>query len=130
MESPLRSEKFYVPGSILRARVNPDHPLAQGMPETVDVFFDNTPAWTLMPDAELKGVKPVAWFDEGKLLRSGWAWGESYLRRSVQVAEAEIGKGKLFLYGPEIAFRGQPHGTFKLLFNGLYYGPAKTIILE
>jgi hypothetical protein len=72
----------------------------------------------------------VAWFDEGKLLRSGWAWGEAYLRRSVQVAEAEVGQGKLFLYGPEIAFRGQPHGTFKLLFNGLYYGPAKTVILE
>jgi hypothetical protein len=72
----------------------------------------------------------VAWFDDGKLLRSGWAWGESYLRRSVQVAEAEVGKGKVFLYGPEIAFRGQPHGTFKFLFNGLYYGPAKSATLR
>jgi len=129
-ETPLRSEKFYVPGSILRARVDTGQPLAQGLTDPVDVFFDNTPAWTLLPDAELKGVRPVAWFDEGKLLRSGWAWGEAYLRRSVQVAEARIGQGKLFLYGPEIAFRGQPHGTFKLLFNGLYYGPAKTVILE
>jgi hypothetical protein len=129
-ETPLRSEKFYVPGSILRARLDPDHPLAYGLPDTVDVFFDNTPAWTLQPDAELKGVRPVAWFDDGKLLRSGWAWGESYLRRSVQVAEAEVGKGKVFLYGPEIAFRGQPHGTFKFLFNGLYYGPAKSATLR
>jgi hypothetical protein len=129
-ETPLRSEKFYVPGSILRAKVNPAHPLAQGLAETIDVFFDNTPAWTLLPDAELKGVEPVAWFDDGKLLRSGWAWGETYLRRSVQVAAAAMGKGKVFLYGPEIAFRGQPHGTFKLLFNGLYYGPAKTVSLQ
>jgi hypothetical protein len=121
---PLRPEKFYVPGSIMRARVNNAHPLAHGLAETVDVFFDNTPAFALLPDAELKGVSPVAWFDDGRLLRSGWAWGESYLRRSVQVAEARIGKGKVFLYGPEIAFRGQPHGTFKLLFNGIYYGPA------
>ena len=127
---PLRSEKFYIPGSILRARVDNTDPLAQGMPDTVDVFFDNTPAWTLLPDAELKGVRPVAWFDDGKLLRSGWAWGESYLRRSVQVAEAQMGQGKIFLYGPEIAFRGQPHGTFKLLFNGIYYGPAKTVELD
>ncbi len=129
-ETPLRPEKFYVPGSIMRARVNPAHPLAQGLAETIDVFYDNTPAWTLPPDAELKGVLPVVWFDDGKLLRSGWAWGETYLRRSVQVAEAAVGKGKIFLYGPEIAFRGQPHGTFKLLFNGIYYGPAKTVILE
>jgi len=26
--------------------------------------------------------------------------------------------------GPEITFRGQPHGSFKLLFNGLYAGTA------
>ncbi len=129
-ETPLRPEKFYVPGSILRAKVNPGHPLAQGLAETIDVFFDNTPAWTLLPDAELKGVEPVAWFDDGKLLRSGWAWGETYLRRSVQVAAATMGKGKIFLYGPEIAFRGQPHGTFKLLFNGICYGPAKTVSLQ
>jgi hypothetical protein len=124
-ETPLRSEKFYVPGSVLRARVDNAHPLAHGMAETIDVFYDNTPAWTLLPDAEIRGVRPVIWFDDGKLLRSGWAWGEAYLRRSVQVAEAAVGKGKVFLFGPEIAFRGQPHGTFKLLFNGIYYGTAK-----
>jgi hypothetical protein len=127
---PLKPEKFYIPGSLLRARVDNTGPLAHGMPDTVDVFFDNTPAFTLFPDAELKGVRPVAWFDDGKLLRSGWAWGESYLHRSVQVAEAAVGKGKVFLYGPEIAFRGQPHGTFKLLFNGIYYGPAVTVTLK
>lgn len=128
--TPLRSEKFYIPGSILRAKVNPVHPLAQGLADTVDVFYDNTPAWTLLPDAALKGVTPVAWFEGGDLLRSGWAWGESYLHESVQVAEAVMGKGKVFLYGPEITFRGQPHGTFKLLFNGIYYGPARTLTLK
>ena len=29
------------------------------------------------------------------------------------------------LIGPEITFRGQPHGTFKLLFNGIYYATAQ-----
>jgi hypothetical protein len=129
-DTPLRPEKFYIPGSVLLARVDNTHPLAHGMAETADVFFDNTPAFTLLPDAELRGVRPVAWFDDGKLLRSGWAWGESYLHRSVQVAEAVVGKGKVFLYGPEIAFRGQPHGTFKLLFNGIIYGPAQTVVLK
>jgi hypothetical protein len=120
-ETPLRSEKFYVPGSILRARVDNTHPLAHGMPDTVDVFFDNTPSFALRPEAGLQGVRPVAWFDDGPLLRSGWAWGESYLKRTVQIVEAEMGEGRVFLYGPEIAFRGQPHGTFKLLFNGIFY---------
>jgi hypothetical protein len=31
----------------------------------------------------------------------------------------------LFLLGPEVTFRAQPHGTFKFLFNGIYYGTAK-----
>ena len=88
------------------------------------MFFDHSPAFKLHPDAAAKGVKAVAWFDSATPLRSGWAWGQHYLSGTVAVAEAKVGKGKLFLYGPEIAFRAQPHGTFKLLFNGLYYGPA------
>ena len=46
------------------------------------------------------------------------------------VVEASIGKGKLFLYGPEILFRSQPHGTYKLFFNGIYYGYAKPVNLN
>jgi hypothetical protein len=37
----------------------------------------------------------------------------------VAIAEAKVGKGRLVLYGPQIAFRAQPHGTFKFLFNGI-----------
>jgi hypothetical protein len=28
------------------------------------------------------------------------------------------------MFGPEITFRAQPHGTFKFLFNGIYYSSA------
>jgi hypothetical protein len=40
------------------------------------------------------------------------------------VAEATVGRGKLFLMGPEVANRAQPHATFKLLFNAIFYGSA------
>jgi hypothetical protein len=33
---------------------------------------------------------------------------------------APVGSGRLYAFGPEITFRGQSHGTFKLLFNELY----------
>jgi hypothetical protein len=62
-------------------------------------------------------------------LDSGWAWGQQYLKGGVAVAEASVGEGKVIILGPEVTFRGQPHGTFKLLFNGLYYGSAKTTAL-
>jgi Zinc carboxypeptidase len=129
-ERPLQREKYYIPGSILQVRVDNTNPLAYGMNDKLDVFFDNSPVFRLRPEALMKGVKPVAWFDSDKPLRSGWAWGQKYLQDGVAVAEARVGKGKLFLFGPEITFRGQPHGTFKFLFNGIYYGGAELMKME
>jgi len=129
-EVPLRSEKHYVPGSVLRVRVDNTHPLAYGMGELTDIFFNNSPVFDLMPEAALKYVRPVAWFENENPLRSGWVWGDAYLRRGTEVVETSVGKGKVFLCAPEILFRGQPHGTFKLLFNGIYYGPADSISLK
>jgi hypothetical protein len=119
---PLPQEKFYIPGSILRTTVDTSQPLAHGMNAQTDVFFDHSPAFRLDPDAERRGVRAVAWFDGPSPLRSGWAWGQHYLDGTVAAADASVGKGRLFLLAPEILFRGQPHGTFKLLFNGLYLG--------
>jgi hypothetical protein len=128
-EKPLGSEKYYVPGSVLQVAVDNANPLAYGLGERVDVFYDNDPVFRLDPDAALKGVRPVAWFDSAQPLRSGWAWGQGYLKDGVAVAEASLGKGKVLLFGPEITFRGQPHGTFKFLFNGMYYGTAAPVRL-
>jgi zinc carboxypeptidase len=122
VERPLPDEKFYVPGSILQARVDNTNPLAYGLETTVDIFFDHSEAFRLLPDAELKGVKAVAWIDSPAPLRSGWAWGQQYLDQTVEVLAAPVGKGRIVLFGPEIAWRAQPHGTFKFLFNGIHYG--------
>ena len=119
-ERELPREKFYVPGSVMEVTVDKTLPVAAGLPAKVDVFFDENPVFTLEGDAAAKGVKPVAWFDSPHTLRSGWAWGQSYLDKGVAIAEATVGKGKLYLFGPEITFRAQPHGTFKFLFNGIY----------
>jgi hypothetical protein len=119
---PLPREKFYIPGSVLRVSVDTTHPLSQGMNVQADVFFDQSPVFQLEPEAALRGVRAVAWFDSPSPLRSGWAWGQHYLDGGVAVADATVGKGRLVLFGPEILFRGQPHGTFKWFFNGLYLG--------
>jgi hypothetical protein len=129
-ERVLQREKYYIPGSVLQVRVDNSDPLAYGMNEKLDVFFDNSPVFRLRPEAAMKGVRPVAWFDNDHPLRSGWAWGQKYLQDGVAVAEAKVGKGKLFMFGPEITFRAQPHGTFKFLFNGIYYGGAESVKLH
>jgi Zinc carboxypeptidase len=125
----LPKEKYYIPGSLLQAKVDIGHPLAFGLSERTDFYFDNSPVFSLNPEAAGLGVRPVAWFDGPAPLRSGWAWGQNFLDKTVAVLEAKVGRGKLFLYGPEIIFRGQPHGTFKLLFNGILFGPSEPATL-
>jgi hypothetical protein len=129
-ERPLSRTQIFIPGSLLQVQVDLNNPLAYGLPEQVDVVFNRSPVFQLLPQATLTGLRTVAWFDSKEPLRSGWAWGQHYLKDGIAVLEADVGEGKLFLFGPEITFRGQPHGTFKFLFNGLYYGPAETVKLE
>jgi hypothetical protein len=95
----------------------------------VQVFFNNSPVFRLEPDAPLKRTAPVGWFSGPEVLTSGWAWGQQYLDGGTAVVEAALGRGKVFLFGPEIAFRAQPHATFKLLFNGLHYAGAQPVSL-
>ncbi len=127
-ERPLPSTKFYIPGSVLRVAVDNTNPLAFGFDTQVDVFFENSPVLQLHPDASLRGLKPVAWFDSRAPLRSGWAWGQHYLEGGTAAVEAPLGKGKVILFGPEVTFRAQPHGTFKFLFNSIYYGPSQRVV--
>ncbi|HZG42910.1 MAG TPA: M14 metallopeptidase family protein [Longimicrobium sp.] len=115
----LPREKYYVPGSILRVKVDPSAPVAAGMREEADVMFDDSPVFRLGPGAEAAGVRRIAWFDTATPLRSGWAWGQQHLRGGAAIVSAPVGRGMLYLFGPEIAFRAQPHGTFRFLFNGL-----------
>jgi hypothetical protein len=128
-ERALPREKFYIPGSLLRTDIDNTNPLAYGMPAHVDVFFDSSPVFRLEPDSKLKHTSAVAWFSGPEVLDSGWAWGQQYLDGGTAVAEASVGEGKVVLLGPEVNFRDQPHGTYKLLFNGLYYGSAKAAAL-
>ncbi len=121
---PLGREKYYVPGSVLRVAVDPQNPLAHGYGKEVDVFFDNSPVWRVSPGATGTDVRAVAWFASPTPLRSGWAWGQKYLDKGIEMAEATVGKGRVFLFGNELLFRSQPHGTYRFFFNGLYLSVA------
>jgi Zinc carboxypeptidase len=124
-DRPLSSDKFYIPGSILRVAVDPTAPSAAGSEDHIDVFFNNSPVFRLAPNAAARGVRPVMWFDSGTPLRSGWAWGQNYLEGGTAAFEATLGEGRVYAFGPEITFRAQPHGTFKFLFNGIYQASRK-----
>jgi hypothetical protein len=117
-ERILPGTKYFIPGSILRVSYDTTQASLFGMRAEGDVNFDNSPVFKI--DASKPGVTPLAWFSTEKPLRSGWAWGQSYLKDGVTAFVATVGAGKMFAFGPDITFRGQSHGTFKLLFNQLY----------
>ena len=113
---------FFVPGSLMRVRVDNTTPLGYGFDGQVDVFFDESPVFTVDDGAR---AARVAWFSGTRLLRSGWARGERHLDGGAAVVDAALGGGRVLLFGPEITFRAQSHGTFKFLFNGIFYGAAQ-----
>jgi hypothetical protein len=120
-ETVLPAEKFYIPGSIMRVHIDSTQSAAWGMAAKGDVYFDSSPVFKVAPEAIANGqIKPIAWYPSAVTLRSGWAWGQNYLQDGIAAFEAPVGQGKLYAFGPEITFRGQTQGTFKMLFNEFY----------
>jgi hypothetical protein len=119
----LPGERYFIPASVLEARVDPSHPAAYGMKDRADVMFHRSPVLAFEAGAEARGLRRIAWYDSPEPLRSGWAWGQHHLEGGLAAVEAPVGAGTLYLFAPQILFRSQPHGTYKFLFNALY--PAR-----
>jgi hypothetical protein len=118
--APLPRDLHYVPGSVLRVAVDNTSPLGYGFEREVDVFFDDSPAFRL----EGAAARRVAWYPNAAPLRSGWALGQRYLNGQGAAIDAPLGRGRVIVFGPEITYRAQSHGTFKFLFNAIYYPKA------
>lgn len=127
---------FFCPGSLLRLEVDVRHPLGFGMPKQAAAFFVNSLAFDLSDEdstqtpgdegpVEEAGVRNVATYGREDLLLSGWILGEEKIQGKAAVTEAKLGQGQVVLVGFRPHFRGQPHGTFKLLFNAIYLGGMK-----
>ncbi len=118
-------ESFYCPGCILRVSVDASHPIAYGMPLEADAMFVNNGSY-LPADASASSsrVIPVVRYPETPLWRSGWLIGDDKLRGAGAVVEVATGKGRVIVHGFRVQHRGQTWGTFRLLFNSIFYGPA------
>ena len=120
---PLSRDDYFTPGSIHDIRVEHGSPITHGLGDRVRVLHSHSPVYRIEEGAA--NVRRLAWYDSATPLVSGWAWGQQHLQGGTSMIEADIGSGKLFLFGPKITFRSQSHGTFPLLFNGIHYGAAK-----
>jgi hypothetical protein len=133
----LRNNEFYIPGTLLRLTVDPSHPIAWGMPAEVAAFFTHSPVFEVgrrrgrpgdIREADPprpEGVATVASYPSRDVLMSGWLLGERYLHGRGAVIEAAVDKGRVVLLGFRVQHRGQPHATFKFLFNAIYRGSSE-----
>lgn len=119
--------EFQMAGSVVRARVDTAASVGRGLPENVDFVLVNSPVFRL--EATDESVRPLAWFETRTPLRSGWIRGQHQLDAGVILAQAEVGRGMLYLFAPEIAHRAQPHGTFRFLFNAIVSADAETAVI-
>jgi hypothetical protein len=117
---------FYCPGSLLENEFDITHPVAWGMPPSWPVFFESDQAYRIRPGFGITAEVVSRYPARGPVLRSGWLLGEELLRDQANVVAFRVGKGYVVTYGSQIDFRAQPRGTFKLLFNGIFNGPALT----
>lgn len=125
---------FFIPGTLLHLNVDHGHPLGYGMPEETTAFFSRSPAFALGRPVNPRvrrvsgapeppsSVRAVATYPIEGLLKSGWLLGEHVLSGRAAVVEADVEAGRVVLLGFRTQHRGQPHATFKLLFNALYRG--------
>ena len=112
----LPSTEFFGPGSIVRAQVDTTKALGFGMPAETAVFFRKSRAFSSSDPS----VQTVVTYGKEDVLLSGWLLGERHMAGQGAVVEVPSGRGRVILLGFTPYFRGQPHGTFKLLFNALY----------
>ena len=115
----LSSGDLYVPGSFLRVKVNKTHPIGYGMREETAVMFRHSPALDLT-----RGLA-IARYPGRDLLLSGWITGEAHLVEKTALAEFKMGKGRTILIPFRTQFRAQSRGTYKFLFNSLYYATTR-----
>ncbi len=115
----LRPEEFFLRGSIVDVAVDTQHPVMAGMPDTSAVFVDTSPVFET--EEGFSGTVLARYQESGSPLRSGYLIGEKYLNGRAAALDARVGDGHVVLLGFRPQWRGQPFGTFRVLFNAALY---------
>jgi hypothetical protein len=115
----VRAEEFSAPGSIVEVIVEPAHQVMAGLEEHSLVFVDDSPAFDVLEG--FRGTVLARYAESGSPLRSGFLLGEKYVHGKAAALDVQLDAGHVVLIGFRPEWRGQPFGTFKVLFNALLF---------
>ena len=114
----LTRQQFFAGGSVMRVTTDPSQPVMAGMPKDADIFVFGSPAFETT--AGFDGAVLATYPNDGSPLRSGYLLGEQYLQGKAAALDVRHGKGHVVLLGFRPQWRGQPFGTFRVLFNSIF----------
>jgi hypothetical protein len=114
----LRSDEFFCSGALLRADVK-EHPVTAGLPSQADLLFERNEVFE--PKPEFRGTVLASYIANRNPLRSGYLIGAEKIEGKAAAMDVVLGQGHVILIGFRTQWRGQSHGTYKFLFNALYY---------
>jgi hypothetical protein len=115
----LSRQEFFSSGSIFEVDVDTTHPVMAGMPKQGKIFFDRSPVFSTQVGFE--GSALMKYRSSGSPLLSGYLLGEEHLQGYAAALDVEYGAGRILLLGLRPQWRGQPFGTFKILFNSILF---------
>jgi hypothetical protein len=122
-----KPDQFNCPGSLLRIEVDNSDPIGWGMEKESFIYFSRSPAFrTQVPVMNHIDRNVVAGFKNiGPHVLSGYLKGGNLLDRAVTTLRFKYYNGTVIILGGRVQHRAQTYGTFKLLFNSLYYSTLK-----
>jgi hypothetical protein len=115
----LRPEEFFLRGSIVEVIADTAHRVMSGMPERAAVFVDGSPVFET--EDGFKGSVLAKYKESGSPLLSGYLIGQQHLNGKAAAVDVQLGAGHAILIGFRPEWRGQPFGTFKVLFNAALF---------
>jgi hypothetical protein len=115
----LRPEEFFLRGSIVEVAIDATHPVMAGMPDKAAVFVDGSPVFE--PQEGFTGTVLARYQETGSPLLSGYLIGEKYLQGKAAALDVPLDAGHVVLLGFRPEWRGQPFGTFRVLFNAALF---------
>jgi hypothetical protein len=112
-------QEYFTGVSIMRAVIDTMHPVMAGMPGEADVVVNGSPVFATTDGFE--GAVIAKYPADGALLRSGFLNGEPRMRGYAAALDVKRGSGHVVLIAFQPQWRGQPHGTFRVIFNSAFF---------
>jgi ribosomal protein S18 acetylase RimI-like enzyme len=119
----LRQDQFFCSGSLLKTEIrDANNPVVAGLPATVPVMFERNPV--LDPRPAFRGKVLASYVRDRNPLMSGFLLGAELIQGKAAALDANYGDGHIIMLAFRPQWRGQSHGTYKFLFNAIYYNPS------